>query len=464
MDSRSNQPRSNLDRNLIVKFSQLKNIKVLVVGIIVTQSLVLAFYLRPMQDDYFNLQSVQQLGLWGYLADTWQYHGGNMVQFFIHCLLILPTTQNFVYWNFASFFIVNQLMVFCVTRALLRWLFPIVKSSDLLFWIPLLSIAGFEGLFVPGFLGTFGFSLATLAHLWPVMAVVIGLLGISKFRGSWLIALFLGLIAGNSNLGESAFAVSVCLFIFIAAKKVSNFEVRSNFRVDSNFYNFTFGALAGTIGIAAAPGFWVRASDQVGLPNSLLEFGFRFMRSFASFTADVLSHPMIWVLFLLGMILAKKNLLVLDEYFRFRVRILCAGSILIWLSLIFGSTFAYPSWHQSMGMYVLLFPCVFGLGILAKWKFLIKNSNILMILASLVMAAIFLRIGVLGVDRGKIWDRNVTINACSLKADPAAALLGAEIRYPPFGLGVEDVNTWKWMRDKYAGWLQRMPDQFNCGN
>ena len=220
-----------------MKFSQLKIIRVLVVGIIVSQSLVLAFYMRPMQDDYLNLQSVQQLGLWGSLADTWQYHGGNMVQFFIHCLLILPTTQNFVYWNFASFFIVNQIMVFYVTRTSLRWLFP-DKSSALLFWIPLLSLAGFEGLFVPGFLGTFGFSLATLAHLWPVMAVVIGLLGLSKFRGSWLIALFLGLIAGNSNLGESAFAVVVCLFIFIASKKVSSFEVRSNLRVDSNFYTW----------------------------------------------------------------------------------------------------------------------------------------------------------------------------------------------------------------------------------
>ena len=66
-----------------MKSSQSKIIQVLVIGIIVTQSLVLAFYMRPMQDDYFNLQSVQQLGLWGNLADTWQYHGGNMVQFFI---------------------------------------------------------------------------------------------------------------------------------------------------------------------------------------------------------------------------------------------------------------------------------------------------------------------------------------------------------------------------------------------
>jgi hypothetical protein len=446
-----------------MKFSQFKIIQVLVVGMIVLQSLILAFYMRPMQDDYLNLQSVQQMGLWGYLADTWQSHGGNMVQFFIHCLVILPTTQTFVFWNFAAFFLVNQLLVLYAVRTSLRWLFP-NKPRKILFWIPLLSVAGFEGLFVPGFIGTFGFSLATLAHLWPVMAVVIGLLGLKKFRGSWLIALALGFIAGNSNLGESAFAVGTILLIWIAAKKLSDFESRADVRVDSNFYTFMFGALTGTIGIAAAPGFWVRASDQIGLPNSPLDFGFRFIKSFASFSADALSHPMIWVLFMLGMLFATKDQLALSQHFRFRLRILCLGSILIWLSLIFGATFAYPSWHQSMGMYVLLFPCMFGLGILTKWKFLIKNLSTLMILASLVMAAIFLRIGALGIERGKTWDRNLITNACSLKADPEAALLGAEIRYPPFGLGVEDVNTWEWMRDKYAGWIQQMPDQFNCGN
>jgi hypothetical protein len=173
---------------------------------------------------------------------------------------------------------------------------------------------------------------------------------------------------------------------------------------------------------------------------------------------------MLWVLFLLGIILAKKIPLALTENFRFRLSIICLGSILIWLSLIFGSTFAYPSWHQSMGMYILLFPCVFGIGVITKWDFALINAKTLVILASVVMVAVFLRIGALGVERGNTWDRNLVANACTLKVDPNAPLLGAEIRYPPFGLGVEDVNTWKWMRDKYAGWIEQMPDEFSCVN
>jgi hypothetical protein len=222
-----------------MKLIQYKVFQILLAAIIIIQSLVLAFYLRPMQDDYFNLQSVQQLGFWGYLADVWHSHGGNMVQFLIHCFIVLPTTQTYVFWNFAAFFVLNQLLAFCAIRTLVTWLF-LDKPKNLLFWIPLLSVPGFEGLFVPGFIGTFGFSLATLAHLWPVMAVVVGIFGLKKFRGSWLFAFALGLIAGNSNLGESAFAVGFLAIIWILAKKLSDFEVKARVKIDSNFFFFTF--------------------------------------------------------------------------------------------------------------------------------------------------------------------------------------------------------------------------------
>jgi hypothetical protein len=179
-------------------------LKVLVASLIVLESLVLAYFMRPIQDDYFNLQSVQQLGVLGYLSDTWNSHGGNMVQFLFHCLMILPTTQHFVFWNFSIFFILTQILVYLAVRVILSWLFE-TRSQINGFWIPLLSVAGFEGLFIPGFLGAYGFSLASLAHLWPVIAFIFGLLAIRRFKGSWVLALILGIISGNCNLGESAF-------------------------------------------------------------------------------------------------------------------------------------------------------------------------------------------------------------------------------------------------------------------
>jgi hypothetical protein len=433
-------------------------LKFLVASLIIIESLVLAFFMRPIQDDYFNLQSVQQLGVWGYLADTWNFHGGNMVQFLLHCLIILPTTQHFVFWNFSIFFILTQILVFLAVRVILSWLSE-TRSQITRFWIPLLSVAGFEGLFIPGFLGAYGFSLASLAHLWPVIAFTFGLLVIRRFKGSWVLALILGMISGNSNLGESTFACGVWIFLFLAIRKIPQFEVKSRIVQNSNFYMLGLGVFVGTTGIVAAPGFWNRASDQVGLPASLREFLTRFAKSFASFTADGLTHPMVWVLFLLGLLLGLSRSQSKLEVIEFRLKMLLVGTITIWASLIVGSTFAYPAWHQSMGMYVLLLPLSFTLGFRLNTRASQKVIGSLLVASSLVMLFTFVRIGALGVERSLRWDRNLAINSCRIAENPSSALLGAEIQYPPFGLGVDDVNTWEWMRYKYVGWVENIPDK-----
>jgi hypothetical protein len=276
------------------------------------------------------------------------------------------------------------------------------------------------------------------------------------------VAFLLGLIAGNSNLGESAFAI-VALFLLVVAKvrDTKSFD-KIGIEFNRNFYSLFVGTVIGTIGIAAAPGFWLRASDQVGLPSSPAEFLFRFARSFASFTADALTHPMMWVLFFLGVAYASRLSPDLSEKFALRLRVIAAASVLIWLALVLGSTFAYPSWHQSMGLYIFLFPTSFALGLSTKSQHLKRSAASLLVFSSLVMFLTFVRIGVLGVSRSLEWDRNLTHNICALEGNPGAELRGAEIRYPPFGLGVEDVNTWKWMREKYVGWIGAIPDSIKC--
>ncbi|CAN2231027.1 hypothetical protein [Candidatus Planktophila dulcis] len=436
----------------------LKALKASVAGLVVLESLLLAFFMRPIQDDYFNLQSVGQMGVVGYLRDTWDFHGGNMVQFLIHCMMILPSTEHFAFWNFGLFFLLTEVFVFLSVRGLNKWLFQ-SQNEVTNFWVPLLSVAGFEGLFVPGFLGAFGFSLASLAHLWPVMAFVTGLLSLKRFRGSCLLALTLGMIAGNSNLGESAFACGVWILGWLAYWLFKDFETKSGIRKDSNFYFLGLGTLVGSIGIAAAPGFWDRAQDQVGLPNSLFDFAKRFAKSFASFTADALTHPMAWVLFLLGALLAHKYSRIAIEVDRYRLKLLSVATIAIWLSLITGATFAYPAWHQSMGMYVLLLPLSFAAGATVKLRLSTQKLYSLLVVAAIVMSLAFVRIGVLGVERSLRWDRNLATNSCRIEQDLSSKLLGAEIQYPPFGLGVDDVNTWEWMRSKYVGWVEAIPEK-----
>ena len=434
--------------------------KACLVTFIAIESVVLAILMRPIQDDYFNLQSVQQMGVLGYLTDTWNSHGGNMVQFLLHCLMILPTTQSFTFWNFSLFFLLTEALVFLSIRRSIRWFFPEDKLTS--FWVPLLGIVSFEGLFVPGFLGAYGFSLASLAHLWPVLALLCGLLALPLFRGSWSIAFLLGLVAGNSNLGESAFACATLLGILVASKIISDFQARSGLTINSNFWGLSLGTFIGSVGIAVAPGFWERASDQVGLPSSLFDFLRRFAKSFASFTADALTHPLLWVILLLGVILSQKMAKFKGPDFHFKVRIMAVAALLIWMALIMGSTLAYPAWHQSMGMYLILTPLAFVLGVEMKLSFVVSKVVALLVIASLVSSIVLFRAGILGIHRSQVWDNNLQENICLIKKDSNADLLGAEIQYPPFKLGVEDINTWPWMRDKYVGWVENIPAKNHC--
>ena len=68
-------------------FNLIKTGKTLVVGLILAQSLVLAYLMRPIQDDYFNLFSVQEMGVFGYLKDTW--HSPYNPDFFILELVVV---------------------------------------------------------------------------------------------------------------------------------------------------------------------------------------------------------------------------------------------------------------------------------------------------------------------------------------------------------------------------------------
>jgi hypothetical protein len=132
------------------------------------------------------------------------------------------------------------------------------------------------------------------------MAFMFGLIALKNFSGSWVVALLLGLIAGNSNLGESAFACGAWLLILALSRFSPSKLLELHLTSGKNFYALGLGTFIGTLGIATAPGFWNRASDQVGLPSSPMDFFWRFGKSLLSFTADGLSHPMVWVLFLLG--------------------------------------------------------------------------------------------------------------------------------------------------------------------
>jgi hypothetical protein len=71
----------------------------------------------------------------------------------------------------------------------------------------------------------------------------------------------------------------------------------------------------------------------------------------------------------------------------------------------------------------------------------------------LSIVAISLRTAIAFNDRANDWDIAYKINYCLIKKDPQAKLMGAEMLYPGFNLGIEDVASWDWMANGYSNWL-----------
>ena len=131
---------------------------------------------------------------------------------------------------------------------------------------------------------------------------------------------------------------------------------------------------------------------------------------------------------------------------------------LCYLSLIVGTAFAYAAWHQSVGLLFLLTPTSITIAyfllpfaqVFERFSLLLK---VLLGTLALLISILTVRVTVLEVSRGATWDKNLIANSCLLAEDTQAKLLGAEVKYPPLGLGIEDVNRWEWMSNNYKSWL-----------
>ena len=47
----------------------------------------------------------------------------------------------------------------------------------------------------------------------------------------------------------------------------------------------------------------------------------------------------------------------------------------------------------------------------------------------------------------------LVLSDLSIPFDPKSKLIGAEMLYPGFNLGIEDVSSWEWMRSGYSQWV-----------
>jgi hypothetical protein len=327
-------------------------------------------------------------------------------------------------------------------------------------WLSIFSISylGYEGLFTPGLIAAFSYHQAAFSHLWPIMLLVIALSLFINKNTNILLAFILGIFIGNSNISESFSAIIFLLVILLFKKK--NLLIKNAFSVSGYkfFCSLLCGNFTGFFIILVAPGFWNRAHNSVGFPTGAQDLLYRFFRSLGSFSADLATHPMVWLAFLIGLIIAIPEKFGQDKIVLVsKIKLLTWLGLILFASLTFGSTFAYVSWHQSTGVYQIFIPLTFLLGFYSKSiiKFELRRSQESLIVFVIVVSLILMsaRAGISFKARAADWDSAFKINYCLIRENPNSKLVGAEMLYPGFNLGIEDVSSWEWMRNGYAKWV-----------
>jgi len=416
---------------------------------------VLIVSAKPVQDDYATLFLVSENGFIGFLNSHWQSHGGNIWPMALHALVVASALDSF---NFISISIFIISTIFLIAISILYFFSKLLKqpsaNEKLFLYILIVGTSlGFEGLFSPGLIGSYLFSSASLVHLWPVCFFVLGISKSISTKRYWVGLFLLGIVTGNTNISESV----AFIFTILLIKKMNMINNINDIKTATkyNINIFFSGVLFGTLLILIAPGFWVRANSVRGTSiESISTYFLEFMKSFLIFAVDVISHPVFYIFLILGSIYGRKILNSMHAVYYFPI--LEILFICLFLSLVVGSVFAYPAWHQSLGLLFLLPFCAFSLGT----KFAIQVSNLLgtsrfflLVLFIGILSFSIIRATSLVIDRSSDWKTSNDRNICKIKINNEIGIQNPELLYPPFSLGVEDIQSWPWIKDAYIGWI-----------
>jgi len=448
---------------VILKFNGYAIFKYLMVCLCVVNAIVFFLSARPVQDDYSLLADVSELGLFGYLELVWNTHGGNLTPMFINFLAASTAVNAFNFFSFSIFSLVTMAFVFLTILYFLNTFSLSEKYINSRLKVALCggTILGFEGLFSPGLIGSYNFTSAAAVHLWPILLTFAAYFIVMSNSKLYLVILAVGFLAGNSNVAESLAILMLLSFLFFFPSRFDVTVPRTKLLI------FFSGVFLGTLAIVTSPGFWFRATEKTsqGLPSSPIDIFERLIRSLSAFSAEVLTHPTFYIFLASGVMLAKST----DEFseIRWRWNFIEVFFVFLFASLTIGATFAYPAWHQSLGLLFLL--PVFSLLLGTRLARIIRKHHLMWIrIFQLLMVALLAisitRANILLWNSSREWhDRNV-VNICSLREDPTASTSNPEIRYPPFSLGIEGSQSWPWIRDSYIRWLSNVPSAvtINC--
>ncbi len=414
---------------------------------------ILIFSVKPIQDDYATLALVSENGYINFLSSNWQSHGGNIWPMALHAIVMVSALESFNFISISIFVLITiSLIVGSLTYLYFKLLKQFVANKKWTLNILLIgTLLGFEGIFTPGLIGAYHFSLASLVHLWPVCFFIIGI-SIALSDKRYLLGLFLlGILTGNGNISESV-AFIVTILLIKKFKKVNNFRTSTMSNINFFFYGLSFGTLL----IILAPGFWVRANSvNRTFPESLYTIFLDFINSFLIFAVDLLSHPVLYIFLILGAAYGKEvfSEMISDVYFL----ILEILFVSLFFCLVVGSVFAYPAWHQNLGLLYLLPVCAFSLGTkISKHlnKILRSGQIFLLVFFICVLFISSIRASLLLLERNGNWKISNDLNICKIRIKDEIGIQNPEITYPPFGLGVEEVQSWPWISDAYIVWIK----------
>lgn len=426
----------------------------------VSISIFLVFYLllisissKPIQDDYATLSMLSKYDFIEFLIIHWQTHGGNIWPLALHSLAVYSAINSFSFIALTLFGICTALII-VLTVVIFANNFMILERTDkkpMVLFLTFGTLLGFEGIFTPGIVGAFQFSSASLVHLWPVLFFVIGIALSQLSREIKSVLFLIGIISGNSNIAESAAFLLTILITFWV------YKIRFNAIKRRNTLSLFLGILLGTVLILSSKGFWIRANSEShnGLPSSFTSFIFDLLRSVLYFSADILSHPMVYVFFLVGIIYAQK----VKDMFSSQIFLpyLEVLTVSLFMFLVLGASFAYSSWHQSLGLLFLLPLFFLRLGswfALRTKPFSVRTNSVLLFLMLGLILVSLIRPLVLTFNRSAEWKISNKTNICLIKEGKLNAVTNPELRYPPLNLGVEEVQSWEWILNAYQYWIQ----------
>ncbi len=428
-----------------------------------------ASLVRPVADDYTLLRIYSQEGFVSSISYIWNNFGGNITPAVIRAAYISLSVDASNWYGFIAFSITTSLLVVASYLVLITWLtnrgIRQITINDLL--ISLLASLAFEGLFTPGLSSAYLFGAAAGVHLWPMCIFILTLKLIDaladkqsgfRFLGFLLVSIFLGFIVGNSGLAESSAIFLTLLIITIKFQTKRTGLFPTKYRIAINSY--LLGVSLGLTTILLAPGFISRNNRLGKIDEGLITLLESFRSSLVSFFGDIFTHP-IW---LFGV------LVVVFQKYSFRINLVRAQILLMYfvftfVMVVLGSTFGYAAWHQSSGLIFLLTPAAFCFSILSSRvrdrvkSISLVQKNITLAAITLILLGLMVRGILVQEDRSTAWDSNLLINYCSIIQSTESPLLGAEIKYWPIGLGIEDLNRWAWMEKDYRSWLSSLSEK-----